>query len=84
MDLMTEFVRQTTEHTDGYPATRDGLRLALAAAEDELIEARDAHRDERMIKGWWRTREELIQLAAVAMRAVCSIDNAEDQSTSGL
>lgn len=76
--VAAEVRRQDETHEAGYPATRDGLRLALAAAEDELIEARDAHRDEREMAGWWRTRDELLQLAAVVLRAVRSIDHATE------
>jgi hypothetical protein len=75
--LADELDRQDQHHRDGFPATRDGLRLALAAIEDETMEAKDAHRAERRIDGWSETRAELIQIAVVAIRALRSIDEVE-------
>jgi hypothetical protein len=76
IDLMEEVARQDRLHREGYPADRNGLRLALAAIEDELDEAKMAHRAERRVAGWHETREEILQIAAVALRAVRSIDEA--------
>jgi len=79
-----EVQRQDGLHPAGYPATRDGIRLGLAAAQDELDEALGAWHQERCRCGtppgcqhsrWAKTREELLQLAAVALRAVRSIDS---------
>jgi hypothetical protein len=76
-ELLVEVSTQDFEHQGGYPATRDGVRLGLAAAEDELVEAHDAWRDERRVAGWRATRGELLQVAAVALRVARSIGAAE-------
>jgi hypothetical protein len=60
-------------HPAGYPATRDGIRLGIATLQDEVTEALDEWRHERHIAGWHHTAEELMQVAAVALRAVRSI-----------
>lgn len=72
-----EIDRQDKIHPDGYPATRDGIRLALAAAEDELIEAREAWRTGRCKcstprcdhHDWSHACKEMIQAAAVLIRS---------------
>ena len=84
-ELQSEIDRQDGIHPDGYPATRDGLRLALAAFADELREAELAWREGRCKcpeprcdhHDWMPLRGELIQAAAVVMRAVRSIDQRE-------
>jgi hypothetical protein len=76
--LILEIGRQDGQHPGCFPATRDGLRLALAAAQDELDESRESWRDGRPRPGrdadWTACRTELVQLAAVALRAARSID----------
>jgi hypothetical protein len=79
-ELLVEVSTQDCEHQGGYPATRDGVRLGLAAAEDELVEAREAWRDERRVAGWPATRGELLQVAAVALRVARSIDAADRET----
>jgi hypothetical protein len=81
-ELVAEIRRQDERHPDGYPATRDGIRLGIAAAEDEVNEALDAWRTDRCkcptpLCGhatWEKTRGEALQAAAVLMRLVWSID----------
>jgi hypothetical protein len=65
-----EIVRQDTGCRGGYVATRDGLRMAIAHLEDEVREAREAHREERHDDYWVHTSEELVQVAAIAVRAL--------------
>lgn len=70
-----------------FPATRDGVRLALAAAQDELDEAQDAWRAGQPKHGrsadWTECRAEMMQLAAVVLRAVRSIDALERERLFG-
>ena len=83
--LTAEIARQDALHPAGFPATRDGLRLGLAYAQDELNEAEEAHRAERCKcplpacdhARWTRTRIEALQAAAVLLRLVRSIETQE-------
>ena len=76
--LAVEMVRQDVIHPDGYPPTRDGIRLAIAAADDELIETLAAWRAARCKcpkprcghHDWTEVGVEAIQTAAVLMRMV--------------
>lgn len=73
-DLLDE-VRREVERQDGkhgpFTGTRLGRsRLALACLQDEIAEALEAWRYERMEKEWADARVEVIQVAAVAVRAV--------------
>ena len=43
-ELADEIARQDAIHPDGYPATRDGIRLAIATVIDEADEAFDEWR----------------------------------------
>lgn len=80
--LEYEMDRQDAIHPDGYPPTRDGVRLAIATAQDELNEALGAWRAGRCKcstprcghHNWADTRGEMLQAAAVIMRAIRSID----------
>lgn len=74
-----EVQRQDAIHPAGYPATRDGLRFALATLADELDEALAAWREERRTPGWPQTAEELLQVAGVAVRALRSIHREANQ-----
>lgn len=81
-DIRYEVERQDALHPAGYPVTRDGIRLGLAAAEDEVREARDEwdlhkcrcqeplcdHAD------WSTVRYEAMQAVAVLVRMVRSIN----------
>jgi hypothetical protein len=79
--LAAEIARQDALHPAGFPATRDGLRLGLAYAQDELNEALEAHRAERCKcplpacdhARWTRTRTEALQAAAVLLRLARAI-----------
>lgn len=75
--VVAEIGRQDEIHPEGYPATRDGIRLGLATIRDELDEAESAWREERRINGWAATEEELTQIAAVAIRTLRSLTESE-------
>jgi hypothetical protein len=77
-----EVKRQDEIHPDGFPATRDGLRLGLAALQDELREAEEAWRaDRRRPEGcpWINyggdhsTEAELLQIVGIGLRMLRSI-----------
>ena len=73
-DLLAEIRRQDEIHPSGYPRTRDGIRLGIAAAEDELFETKEAWRLGKA-SGWWdNVRLEALQTAAVLVRLVRSLD----------
>lgn len=68
--LLVEIARQDEKHGP-FEGTKLGRsRLALARLEDEVQEAKDAWRSEREGLLWERTRDEVLQVAAVAMRAL--------------
>lgn len=69
-DLAREVERQDAKHGpfEGTPLGRS--RLAIACLEDEVEEARNAWRSERKAPTWEATREECLQVAAVAIRAL--------------
>ncbi len=87
VELQAEIERQNTTHPSGYPATRDGIRLGLACAQDELEETLAAWRADRCKcpaprcdhAEWEHTFEEAIQTAAVLMRLAASISPASDK-----
>jgi hypothetical protein len=58
-----------------WTATRNGLRLGLAALEDETAEALAAWRDDRRRDGWAETRDEVLDVAAVAFRLLRALVN---------
>jgi hypothetical protein len=68
--LMAEVARQDAKHGpfEGTPLGRS--RLALACLEDEVAEALDAWRAECRGPTWTQTREEVMQVAAVALRTL--------------
>jgi hypothetical protein len=80
-DLTAEVERQDRIHPAGYPATRDGVRLGIATVADETQEALDAWREGRCKcatphcghSKWHEVEGELLQAAAVALRAIRSI-----------
>ena len=84
--LAAEIERQDRLHPAGYPANRDGVRLGIAAAEDELEEVKAAHRAERCKcpipncghAHWSETETEVLQTAAVLLRLARSIQAAEN------
>lgn len=70
-ELAAEIERQDMKHGP-FRGTSDlgKTRLALACLEDEVREALDAWREERREYGWDETRREILQVAAVAIRAL--------------
>jgi hypothetical protein len=70
VDLYREIGRQDLKHGpyEGTPLGRS--RLALATLEDEVQEALLAWRAERDLLTWQDTRAEVLQVAAVAIRAL--------------
>lgn len=60
-----------------------GMRLGIAALEDEVAEAYDAWRDERRENNWSHTRTELLQVAAVAMRLLLDTAGMRDDVVFG-
>ena len=91
-DLAAEVERQDRFHPSGYPATRDGVFLGIKTAAHELDrEAVDAWSGDRCKcsiplcghAGWRNTRGELLQVAAVIMRTIRSIDGHEPTPLAG-
>ena len=82
--VAAEVLRQDDAHPAGYPASRDGVRLGIAAAEDELDEVREEwRRAYRQVRGgveqsaaYANVHDELIQLAAVCVRIARELDHA--------
>lgn len=80
-DLIAEVERQDRVHPAGYPATRDGIRLGVAVAQDELDETLGAWREDRCKcptplcdhAKWEATAEEAVQAAAILVRTLRSI-----------
>jgi hypothetical protein len=70
-ELEVEVERQDAKHGP-FEGTRLGAsRLALACLQDEVDEALKAWRTERAHQGEWaHTRMEVLQVAAVAIRAI--------------
>jgi len=70
-EIAREVARQDEKHGPFDGASRLGTsRLAVACLEDEVEEVRLAWRAERKADTFAHTREEAIQVAAVAIRAV--------------
>ena len=80
-----EMERQDGLHPAGYPASRDGTRLGIAAAQDELDETLLAHLADRCRcpvpdcghARWLDTQAEAVQTVAVLLRMVRSIQERE-------
>lgn len=68
--LMREVERQDAKHGPFEGTTLGRSRLAIACLEDEVAEAKQAWRDERKALTWDETRTEVLQVAAVAVRAL--------------
>lgn len=68
--LVDEIKRQDNKHGPFEGTILGKSRLALACIEDELEEALIAWRMERFEGHWAETRQEVLQVAAVAMRAL--------------
>ncbi len=69
-ELMEEVERQDAKHGPYEGTILGRSRLALATLEDEVDEARHAWRSERRAANWNRTRAEVLQVAAVAIRTL--------------
>lgn len=90
--LLGEVERQDAIHPAGFEATRDGIRMAMAAMEDELAEAKEAWRGDRACHhytedgyehGWETVATELLQTVAVGVRilrrlSLCDCDPGEN------
>jgi len=71
-----EVARQDEIHPAGFIADRDGIRLALAAMQDELDESLEAFQggEKRRTDEYWpKTEEELVQTIAVGLRLLRSL-----------
>lgn len=69
--LRVEVDRQDAKHGPYDRQSRLGVsRLAIATLEDEVAEAKDAWREERRAPDWPHTREEVLQVGAVAVRTL--------------
>lgn len=69
-EIVLEMSRQERIHAGGFDRSRDGVRLGIAAISDELRESLEAWHVEKRDDGWSLTREELVQVAAVALRVL--------------
>lgn len=72
-EVLAEVVRADEKHgplNHGLPSVLASSRLSVACLEDELEECLQAWREDRRTPGMPHLREELIQVAALAMRAV--------------
>lgn len=69
-ELMREIERQDDKHGPYQGTILGRSRLALATLEDEVAEALEAWRSERKALHWNDTREEVMQVAAVAIRSI--------------
>lgn len=68
--LLAEIARQDEKHGPFQGTELGRSRLALACIADEVDEALLAWREERGGLSWKTTRDEVLQVAAVAMRAL--------------
>lgn len=69
-ELNREIARQDRKHGPFEGTHLGRSRLALACLEDEIEEAKQAWREERKQAHWLAAHEEVLQVAAVAMRAL--------------
>lgn len=81
--LLGEMHRQDFKHGPFQGSRIGRSRLALACLEDEVREALQAWRDERQAGGWEESRLEVLQVAAVAMRALRDALTNGDQAERG-
>jgi siroheme synthase (precorrin-2 oxidase/ferrochelatase) len=68
--LLAEIKRQDEKHGTFEGSVLGRSRLAIACIEDEVEEVRLAWLAERRAPNWDKTREEVLQVAAVAIRAL--------------
>jgi hypothetical protein len=78
--VLEEVERQNARHPAGFPGDRNGIRAGIAALEDETREALDAWHEEKSLPPgrlpahqWGHTREEIVQIAAVALRTLAAM-----------
>lgn len=75
LECAREMERQDAKHGPFEGASMLGMtRLAVACLEDEVDEVRSAWREECKAPDWAHTREEALQVAAVALRFVQALD----------
>lgn len=74
--IAEEVDRQDRNHPGGYPFDRNGLRLGIAALEDEVQEVYEEWRKHKrdLGNGADSIRAELLQVMGVAFRIVREID----------
>lgn len=68
--LTQEIARQDEKHGPFQGTVLGRSRLAIACLEDEVAEVLLAWRSERKGLDWYDTREEVLQVAAVAIRTL--------------
>jgi len=85
-ELDREVIRQDAKHGPTFNAASElgRVRLGVACLEDEVEETRDAWREDRRTGDWSHTREEALQVAAVALRLVRQIDSFRGVSARGV
>ena len=81
-ELLHEVWRQDAKHGPTFNAASElgQVRLGVACLEDEVNETRDAWREDLRSGDWSHTREEALQVAALALRLVRQIDSFQEQS----
>jgi hypothetical protein len=78
--LKTEILLELNQHPQGFPYTRDGMRLAIAALEDEVREVwsewemTKRRMDEYDPEYDHGIRDEALQVAAIAIQMVATIN----------
>jgi hypothetical protein len=84
-ELAAEVARQDAKHGAKFNAesAMGRVRLGVACLEDEVSEVLGAWRKERRSGQWAETREEVLQVAALAIRLVRQIDVERLTFTSG-
>lgn len=90
-DLLAELRREIiAQHTRFGPFEnrRPSLRLGFACLEDELCEAAEAYEDDRHDDfcglGFSHTQEELLQVAAVALRLLAAFPNSYEMPSAAM
>ena len=80
-DLLDMHIELTDRYPEGYPYTRDGVRLGIAALEDEVAEVYEEWTRNKRHLGNCITsiRAELLQVAAVAMMIIEGIDDSGER-----
>jgi hypothetical protein len=78
-DLQEEIVNQDGNHPESYPYDRNGVRLGIAALEDEVNEVYEEWRNHKRHLGNCvnEIRSELLQVAAIAMRMIRELDSSK-------